>query len=100
MHIDTELNQENLNNTVDNSLVSDQEEPEQMVVKVKKSKKAKKQVKNNSKKRQEMSSDSEQEKDPDFEPMMLDEMEPTTSNGVEDQISTRLRTRNRSKSNK
>ena len=99
MHIDTELNQENLNNTVDNSLVSDQEESEPMVVKVKKVKKAKK-VKSNSKKRQEMSSDSEQEKDPDFEPMLQDEMEPTTSNGAENQISTRLRTRNRSKSSK
>jgi hypothetical protein len=102
MDTDTEINefnQDNFNQTVDNSLVSDQDEPEpKQPKKVKKGpKKSVKKTAKASKKRPEISSDSEafeDEQDPDFEPM-LDE--PTTSNA---QISSRLRTRNRSKSTK
>jgi len=95
MDIDTEINQDNFNQTVDNSLVSDQDEPEPEQPKVKKGPKKVKKSKAN-KKRTEMSSDSEQDQDPDFEPMFD---EPTTSN-ANGQISSRLRKRNRSKSTK
>merc|ERR1712037_993305 len=99
MDIDSdELNQDNLKQTVDNSLVSDQEEPATVApptakakAVVKKSQKKVKKAKS-AKKRPEMSSDS----DPDFEP----EEEPSTSNAEDQQVSTRLRTRNRSKSTK
>jgi len=96
MDIDTEINQDNFNQTVDNSLVSDQDEPEPEQPKVKKGPKKVKKSKVN-KKRTEMSSDSEQDQDPDFEPM-LDE--PSSSNAANGQISSRLRRRNRSKSAK
>jgi len=99
MDIDSdELNQDNLNQTVDNSLVSDQEEPATVAAATAKAKavvkKSQKKVKKakSAKKRPEMSSDS----DPDFEP----EVEPSTSNAEDQQVSTRLRTRNRSKSTK
>ena len=99
MDIDTQINQDNFNQTVDNSLVSDQDEPEPE--QPKKGKKGpKKSIKKTkaSKKRPEMSSDSEQEEieqDPDFEPVFD---EPTASGSG--QISSRLRRRNRSKSTK
>ena len=99
MDIDSdELNQENLNQTVDNSLVSDQEEPATVAAATAKAKavvkKSQKKVKKakSAKKQTEMSTDS----DPDFEP----EPEPSTSNDEDQQVSTRLRTRNRSKSTK
>jgi len=98
MDIDSdELNQDNLNQTVDNSLVSDQEEPALVAAATAKAvvKKSQKKVKKakSAKKRPEISSDS----DPDFEP---EEEEPSTSNAEDQQVSTRLRTRNRSKSTK
>jgi len=98
MDIDSdELNQDNLNQTVDNSLVSDQEEPALVAAATAKAvvKKSQKKVKKakSAKKRPEMSTDS----DPDFEP---EEEEPSTSNAEDQQVSTRLRTRNRSKSTK
>jgi len=99
MDIDTQINQDNFNQTVDNSLVSDQDEPEpEQPKKVKKGPKKSIKKTKASKKRPEMSSDSEQEEieqDPDFEPVFD---EPTASGSG--QISSRLRRRNRSKSTK
>jgi len=98
MDLDPEVNQDNFNQTVDNSLVSDQEEPvAEQPKKVKKGPKKSVKKTKAAKKRPELSSDSEQdlEQDPDFEPV-FDEPEPSTSG----QISSRLRRRNRSKSTK
>merc|ERR1711997_1276084 len=72
MDLDPEVNQDNFNQTVDNSLVSDQEEPvAEQPKKVKKGPKKSVKKTKAAKKRPELSSDSEQdlEKDPDFEPV-------------------------------